>query len=75
MCVVGREGDIEHPRPMAREGSRQVGMLAANRSTEHVHTGTSRSITFTARAWTCFLLPLNDISQLADHYCHWFLEF
>ena len=20
------------------------------------------------------LLPLNDLSQLADHYCHWFLE-
>ena len=22
----------------------------------------------------CFLLPLNDLGQLADHYCHWFLE-
>ena len=20
------------------------------------------------------LLPLNDLGQLADHYCHWFLE-
>ena len=21
-----------------------------------------------------FLLPLNDLCQFADHYCHWFLE-
>ena len=23
---------------------------------------------------SCLLLPLNVLGQLADHYCHWFLE-